>query len=624
MDKVGDILHTAPHQPGVYLMKDARGTIFYVGKAKDLHQRMHQYIHPVSDTRAFVRTLDRQLESVEFILTSSETEALLLEQTLIKKHRPRCNIRIKDDSAYASLRLDLAHPYPRLDLVRRRGRERAQTLHFGPYPSAAAARRVMTLVNRHFRLRDCHDDVFARSKRPCLRYQMGRCLAPCSLPVERDAYLAEIAKVRLFLEGRTQTLSAEIKEQMSAASEALEFERAAALRDLLAAIDATIEKQAVDLPRDIDWDVLGFYREGEEAALAVLKVREGRLVGRDTRLVNGRAEPDAAIVGAFIAGTYGGVWPLPATLLVPHPPTDAEALAAWLGERRGAQVALRTPERGDGVRLLGIANANAHAAFEQHASRQAQRLQSLQRLAAVLDLPAPPARIECFDISNISGQLAVGSMVCMIDGGLAKAAYRRFRIKLSDSPDDFTMMREVLMRRLTRGLKEGDLPDLLVVDGGLGQLAVAETCLREAGVSGVQLAGLAKSRLKDEVGPGQISETFEGKQRTPERVFRPHQKNPVVLKPGTAELSLLVTLRDEAHRFAITYHRLLRSRRALHSGLQDIPGVGARRAKALLKHFGSLKRLRDAAPEAIAAVPGCNAALADAVWRHLHEPDPAE
>ena len=628
MSKVAEILHKAPVSPGVYLMKDVRGAIFYVGKAKNLHARMHQYINPKSDTRLFVQILDRLLATAEFILTGNETEALLLETTLIKKHRPRYNVRIKDDTNYFSLRLDLGQPYPRLEFIRQR-RRKDKALLFGPYPSAGAARQVLALVNRHFQLRDCDDEQFKRAKRPCLRHQMGRCQAPCSLPVDPQAYLAELERLRLFLEGRTADLLRELSTAMRAFSQELEFERAAHLRDLITAIKSTTERQVTNLPREVDWDVLGFFRQAEDAAVAVIKLREGRIVGRDAKLLSCRAEPDEAALAAFLMDYYELAWPLPKMLLVPFAPSAVESVGAWLSERRGSPLLISVPERGDGARLLAMAQSNAQSYFQQRAEKSAESAAALERLAHALDLPSPPRRIECFDISNIQGQLAVGSMVCLLDGQPAKSEYRRFRITLGQTPDDFAMMREVLLRRLRRGQQSGELPDLLLVDGGKGQLGVAEACLADLGLEHIALAGLAKSRLKDEVGEGEVAQAFEGKLRTPERVFVPGRKNPILLKPGTRELSLLLLLRDEAHRFAITYHRLLRSRRALKSGLIDIPGVGEKRAKLLLKTFGSLKRLKAVRAEDIAALPGFPLSLAQSIVAYLAQeeappaPDPA-
>ncbi len=617
MPTVADILHIAPHKPGVYLMKDRRGSVFYIGKAKDLHNRMHQYIHPGNDTRPFVLILDRILADVEFILTASEKEALLLENTLIKRHRPHFNVRIKDDKNYFSLKLDIRKDFPRLELVRRRPKN-DKALYFGPYSSASLGRRMWRLINKHFMLRDCSDATFKNAQRPCLRHQMGRCHGPCSLPVTRDRYHEEIRHVRLLLEGRAEELIPELTAMMQAAAKEMEYERAARIRDQIAAVESSLEQQSVDLSRSVDWDVIGWKREGETAAFALLKLRNGRLVGRQALSVECRALPDPLTVAQFIQQHYQTAAP-PARLLVPILPADPEPLTQWLSERAGRRVTLAVPERGDGRRLMGIAVENAEHDFSERASRAADRRRALERLERSLRLSQRPERIECVDISTFQGSQSVGSLVCFLDGEPAPGEYRRYRLKEAEhgKPDDFAMMFELLSRRFRRGLYEGTLPDLLLVDGGKGQLNIALGVLKELGIEGVDVAGLAKSRLKDEVGAGEVAESFEGKLRTPERIFRPGQKNPLLFKPGTAELNLLQHLRDEAHRFAITYHRKLRSQRNLRSGLLDIPGVGPTRAKKLLAHFGSLKRLRDTPPEAICTLPGFTPELADRILEHL-------
>ncbi|RJO69587.1 MAG: excinuclease ABC subunit UvrC [Myxococcales bacterium] len=622
MGRAADILHNAPHAPGVYLMKDARGGIFYIGKAKDIHARMHQYMTPTSDSRAFVQILDHILADVEFFITGSEKEALILENTLIKKHRPRFNVRIKDDKNYFSLRLDLKQDYPRLEIVRQRRKDDA--LYFGPYSSAVRARRMLALIDKHFRLRTCSDRMFRTTARPCMRYQMGRCHAPCTLAVPRETYHAEAARVRLFLEGRKDLLVAELEPLMRQAAASQEFERAAKLRDQIRAVSDSLEQQVMDLSKSVDWDVVGLYREGEAAVAAVVQVRFGRIVGREAFDVECRAVSDQAALSGFLSQYFGELWPLPERILVPAVYDDAPALEEWLSERRGKKVEIAAPARGPAARLLRIAAANAEAHFKQTRSAEAEQARLLSRLAEAIGMELPPARIECVDISNVQGRLAVGSLVTFLNGRPEKNDYRRFRIQSKDEPDDFAMMREVLTRRFKRGLEEGKLPDLLIVDGGKGQLNVALDVLRELAVKGVAAVGLAKSRLKEKIGPGQAAQAFEGKHRTPERVFLPGKKNPVILRPGTAELHLVQRIRDEAHRFAITYHRLLRSRRNLKSGLLEIPGVGPKRARQLLSHFGSLRRVREATPEAIAALPGFTRPLAESVLAYLAQSPPPE
>ncbi len=615
MATVREILHGAPHKPGVYMMKNARGRVFYIGKAKDLHNRMHQYITPNSDTRPFVLILDRLLADVEFFLTTSEKEALLLENILIKKHRPQYNVRIKDDTNFFSLRLDLHQDFPRLQVVRKRKKDGA--LYFGPYSGAGKAREMLRLVNKHFALRDCTERAFQAAKRPCMRYQMGRCKGPCSLPVEAKDYHEEVRRVRMFLEGKKELLVQELEPLMQRASENMEYELAAKYRDQIQAVSGSLEKQVMDLSKDVDWDVIGWLRKGEVAVFTVVKVRLGRMVDRVSQLIDCRALSDTATISGFLSQYYEDVWPLPQRILLPLLPDNHEGVQEWLSERRGTRVNLSLPERGKPARLLGIAMQNAAHAFAEMASKKSAREKVLSRLKQALSLKRSPVRIECYDISNIQGRLAVGSMVCFIEGEAAVREYRRYRIKLTDGPDDFAMMHEVLSRRMERGIKEGNLPDLILVDGGKGQLNMALAVFDELQVKDVELASLAKSRLKESVGEGQIAEEFEGKLRTPERVFRPGIKNPVVLKPGTAELNLLQQLRDEAHRFAITYHRKLRSKQNLRSGLLDIPGIGPKRAQALLRHFGSLKQVKLAKVEDIAAVDGFNRTIAEDILAFL-------
>jgi excinuclease ABC subunit C len=615
MPSVSDILHSAPHQPGVYLMKNKRLGVFYVGKAKDLHKRMHQYINPGGDDRLFVQILDRILDEVEFFITATEKEALILENTLIKKFRPRYNVRIKDDKNFFSLRIDLAQTFPRLEVVRSRKKDKA--LYFGPYSSAGQARQMIRLINKHFMLRDCTDAVFSAAKRPCLRHQMGRCHGPCSLPVDPETYAAEIRRVKLFLEGRKDQLIDELTALMHEASENMEFERAAQIRDQLAAISGSVERQVADLSRNVDWDVIGFARTDEEAICVVLRVRGGVVRGRDAFPLSCRAMPDLDIIESFLQEYYQEAWPLPEHIVLPFEPREPAVMQEWLSERRERKVTLSAAERGVPARLLAIANANAKQEMAERTARADGKQHVLESLKTLLHLKNLPVRIECGDISNIQGALAVGSLVCFLDGRKATDQYRRYKITLPQQPDDFAMMREMLMRRFTRGLEENQLPDLLVVDGGKGQLSVALDVLRELNIVTVDVVSLAKSKLKESVADGEIAEQFEGKMRTPERVFLPNRKNPVLLRPGTAELGLLQQLRDEAHRFAITYHRLLRSKRNLKSGLLDIPGVGPKRARALLKHFGSLKRVREASLADIAAVEGFNEKLAGDIKRHL-------
>ncbi len=617
MGDVAKILGVAPSRPGVYLMKDQKGSIFYIGKAKDLHKRMLQYINPTSDSRFFVQILHRILAEVEFILTASEKEALILESNLIKDRKPRFNVRIKDDRNHLSLRMDIRQDFARLDLVRKREKDGA--LYFEPYHAAGKARTMLRLVNKFFVLRNCSDSMFKNARRPCLRYQMGHCLAPCSLPVSREDYMKEVRKVRLLLEGKKDLLLSELQTQMKDAAEKQYYERAAVVRDQINAVETTLEKQVMEVPQSVEWDVLGFHREGELAEFAVMQIRNGRMMGRQTYSARGYALDDATLLSRFIQEYYPSVNPMPREILLSHVPEGEQSLIEHILEGKQARVEFVVPQRGRKRRLLEIARENAENTFKERQSAGRERSAILERLQRKLSLPSRPERMECCDISVMQGSGAVGSIVCFMEGLPEKSEYRHYSIKGQDHNDDFAMMHEVLSRRFRRGMEEGNLPDLLVVDGGKGQLNIALEVARELGVSGMGIIGLAKSRWKDSVGHGQEAREVEGRWQTPERVFLPRVKNPLILKPGTGDLLMLQRLRDEAHRFAIEFHRKTRRKQTLRSGLLDIPGVGSKRMKLLLKHFGSLKNVKAATLEDLQAVVGIPDTLAKAVYGHFRQ-----
>ena len=577
---------------------------------------MHQYIHPTGDNRYFVTDLPNLLHHVEFITTATDKEALILENSLIKKHRPKFNVRIKDDKTYFSLRLNLAEAWPRLDVVRKRENDGA--LYFGPYTSGIAARQVLKLINKHFLLRDCTDSHFKRS-RPCVRHEMGRCYGPCSLPVEKATYEAEVHRVRLFLEGKKDLLLKELLPQMQEAAKDLDFERAARIRDQIQAINVTLEKQFMEIPQSVNWDIVGFYREGEFAEASVVKVRDGRVDAHQPHSLQGYEIHDGELLQGFLQQYYQQSPPLVTDLVLPFAPDTPEALEAWLRETAGHAVEIVLPQRGVKKNLLLMALQNARQSFQRRKEKRNDGRLILERLQRTLHLERLPQRIECADISTFQGTSSVGSVVCFLDGEPAKAEYRHYKIRQDGKTDDFSMMYEMLSRRFTRGKEEENLPDLFVVDGGIGQLNIAREVFKELNITETDLISLAKSRLKDEVGPGQIAMEEDGKLRTPERVYLPGRKNPVLLKRGTGELFLMERLRDEAHRFAITYHRTVRKRSTLRSGLLDIEGVGPKRMRLLLSHFGSLKRLRQATPEDIAALPGVPLELAQRIAEHLRQ-----
>ena len=672
-------LDALPAQPGCYIMKDRAGAVVYVGKAVNLRARVAQYFQDrTGDSRIFIPFLTDLLGDIEVMITPSEKDALLLENELIKKHRPRFNIRLRDDKNFISLRLSRTHPYPRLEVVRRVRKDGAR--YFGPYSSASSIRETLGIVNRHFQLRTCTDQVMANRRRPCLQYQIKRCPAPCVYSVPQEEYQRSVEEVALFLEGKADQLTAQLSSRMKDAAGKLQYERAAQLRDQLQAIERSLEKQRTVLGESIDQDVLGFHREGGLLEIQLLFFRGGRLSGGRSFNFSKQEFPTEELLSSFLDQYYESGAFIPKELLLPLELPDPEAREAWLSERKGERVRVHVPERGEKARLLEMASENARHNFDERQRTQKNSFETLQRLQTRLRLPRLPRRIECFDVSTFQGQLTVGSQVVFTDGEPDKSGYRLFKVRGEAAGDDFASMFQVLTRRLQRGLEQQDLPDLLLVDGGKGQLNVARAALKEAGLSlsNVPLAGLAKSRvLEDEerfaarqgyavadawaststpnatetpttnatetpttnatetetetptLSSPSPSTSTSGRsrrkgrlvkgeiERSPERVVLPGQRNPVVLRQNTGELFLLARLRDEAHRFAITYHRKLRRERNFRSVLEEVPGIGDKRKRGLLSHFGSLRRIRAASPAEIAQVEGFNLQLAERVHRFL-------
>lgn len=607
-------LDDLPVSPGVYLMKDREGTVIYVGKAVNLRSRVRSYFQPsTSDTRAFIPFLEGLVGDIEVILVHNEKEALILENTLIKRHKPRFNVMLRDDKAFICLRLDETHPYPRLEVVRRMQQDGAR--YFGPYSSASAIRETLRVVNRWFQLRTCTDQVLEKRTRPCLLFQIKRCPAPCVYEVPTEDYRRNVRETVLFLEGKEPELAESLRLRMKGAAKELRFEEAARLRDQLSAIERSLEKQRTVFSEAIDQDVFGFHREGPDLVIEALFVRGGKLVSAQHFPFTGQEFPTEELLSSFIDQYYADGATVPEEVLLPMELEDMALKAEVLSERRGRKVRVHVPARGDKKRLIEMANKNAEQGFVERRKKDRTNEEILDRLKDKLELRRLPRRIECFDISNFQGTMVVASQVAALDGEADKARYRHYKIKGFTGQDDFASMYEVLSRRVKRGLESGDLPDLFLIDGGKGQLNAARAAVKDAGALDlVDLASLAKSRVEGETDAGSIS-------RTDERVFLPGRKDPLVLRQNSAELFVLTRLRDEAHRFAITFHQKLRRARNFRSVLEEIPGVGEKRRKALLRHFGSLKRVRAASPEEIAEVEGFNRALADRVAEFLRKPE---
>ena len=647
-------LDELPAEPGCYLMKDRRGAVVYVGKAASLRGRVRSYFDAGrGDDRFFIPLLDELLGDVDVIVTRSEKEAVLLENELIKKHRPRFNVRLRDDKDFIVLRLDERHPHPRLEVVRARQRRDDGARYFGPYSSASSIRETLRVVNRHFQLRTCSDHVLEHRRRPCILHQIHRCPAPCVYEVPAAEYRQSVLDAVEFLEGREGELMERLRARMAEAAAGLRFEEAARLRDQIQAVERSLEKQRVLMGDLADRDVVGLYREGPSLVIQLLAMRGGKLQDARAYPFTEQEFPDAEVLSSFLA-LYYEQNPAPDEVLLPLEPENAEALAEVLSERRGRRVRLLTPQRGAKADLLGVAARNAEQGYRSWRERDERREEALASLARALRLAREPRWMECYDISTFQGALAVGSGVSMRDGEPDKAGYRRYKVKGVAGQDDFAMLHEVIGRRLRRAIAEGAFPDLLVIDGGKGQLNAALAAAKDLGVPTrpspgnegapfVEMVGLAKSRLLDgsalgtarvigrrgrrgaaavvadaaeTAGRGFVAESS----RSPERVFLPGRKDPVVLRQNSAELFLLARVRDEAHRFAIAFHRTLRRARNLQSVLEEIPGVGAGRRKALLRHFGSLKRVKEATAEEIAKVDGFGPAQASAVHAFFHAP----
>ncbi len=607
MSRLDDIAADLPREPGVYLFKDARGTVLYVGKAASLRARVRQYLSG-HDERRMVPFLVRRAHDVDVVVTHTEKEALLLENTLIKQHRPRFNVKLRDDANFLHLRLDLSEPWPRYRLVRRIDDDGAR--YFGPFASAQKARATLDYLGRIFPLRTCTDATLKARTRPCLLFQMGRCVAPCVEGVEEASYLAIARDSTAMLEGRLDEVMKDLERRMVAAAADEAFEQAARWRDLLRSVQATVERQQVVDPSLADRDVWGLHRDGGMVALCVVPMRGGAVGEPSARLSDAGVEADAELLSSVLNAWYEQGVPIPDEVLVPELPADHDALEELLSERRGRKVRLHAPQRGDKVRLVDIARRNARVRLEQETDEAARRRQALQAVADVLRLPAPPHRMECFDNSHLGGTDPVAAMAVFLDGEPSRAAYRRYRIKTAAGDDDYAGMREVLTRRVRRGLKDGTLPDLIVIDGGKGQVAVARAVLADAGLDDVPLVGIAKARS--------ASGHADRRKGAADRLVLPDTKDPIRLPGHHPGLRMLMHLRDETHTHAIQYQRTTRRKRSLTSVLEGIPGVGPARRRALLTALGSVRGVLAADEDALAAVPGIGPAVAKALFAHLH------
>ncbi len=588
-----------PADPGVYLFKDAAGRILYVGKAQSLRTRIRSYFREGADGRAQIQFLLQRARVLDYIVTETEQEALILENNLIKKHRPRYNIVFKDDKTYVNLRLNTDHPFPRLTVVRRPRRDGAA--YFGPFASAGSVRQTLRTIGRVFPLRTCTDSEFSSRTRPCLYYYIKRCPAPCVGLIGGDEYAETVRRVTMFLKGRGNELLKTLRDKMELQAAERRYEAAARTRDQIFAIQRVIERQRITSPQRAERDVFASFQRDDRLVIQLLSVREGQVSGGETFSFGPALDTSATHVASFLNQYYQSGISIPGEILLADSIPDAEALEALLSERAGHAVQIVIPKRGERARLVDLARKNARVAFEEGRAGERNH-ELLEDLRELLSLERYPRRIECFDIANIQGKKAVGSGVVFIDGEPARGSYRRYRIRTVEGADDYAMMREVIERRVSRGLKDGDLPDLLIVDGGRGQLNVALDVLARLGADDIDAIGIAKVR-----GPG------NRKVRGAERIHLPRLDDPLLLDRDSPALFLLERVRDEAHRFANTYHRQLRGRAMGESRLDTVPGIGPVLKRRLLQEFGSVERIRKAPLEVLAAVPGMSRRRAQSV-----------
>jgi excinuclease ABC subunit C len=602
-------LKQLPASPGVYLMKDAAGNILYVGKAADLSQRVRSYFTPGQNLPYKLKQLVTRAHEIDFYITNLDQEALILELNLIKQHHPPYNVRLKDDKTFPYLKVSLNEEWPRVYFTRRLEEDGGR--YFGPFASAGSVRQTLKALKRIFPFRSCSKAITGRDSRACLEYHMNQCVGPCIGAVNKEEYGEVIRQVILFLEGKQEVVVRELEKQMQQAARALEFEKAALIRDRIQAINRVIEGQRIADVTSGEQDVIAFAQNKNQACAQVFFIRGGRLIGRESFTLQGtRSEEPVHIMSSFVKQFYSSAPYIPPLLLLQHPVDDQASIEEWLEGKRAGWVRIQVPVRGNKKRLVNIVANNATLGLQQMKLKQlsapAALKTALEEIEKELHLPHTPSRLEGYDISNIQGKGAVGSMVVFDQGRPKPSLYRRFRIKTVEGADDYAMLREVLRRRFKRSSLKGSettktdtwsvMPDLVLIDGGKGQLNAALSAMKETGAASVPLASLAKEN---------------------EEIFLPRRKEPVVLSVTSPGLQLLQRLRDEAHRFALGYHRTVRHKQTFDSSLDAIPGIGPRRKRALLRQFGSVRGIREASVEELASAKGMSHGLAKKIKDYL-------
>ena len=606
-------LRNAPNRPGVYIMKDVRGNVLYVGKASVLSNRLRNYFGSPANLPNKIRRMLGQLDDFECIVTDTEAEALILENTLIKRHKPRYNARLKDDKTYPYLKIDLAEDFPKVYITRKVAKDGGR--YFGPFATAGTVRQTMDLIKRLFPYRSCTKAITGKDVRPCLEYYINRCVAPCTGLASKEDYAKVINQVTLFMEGDTEAVTTDLRPNMEKASEELEFERAAVLRDRMRSVQKVADEQQIKVDANpiSDMDVIAFTQSDSDTWVEVFFIRHNKLVGRDHFFMDGaQDELPGLVMGQFIKQFYQSASAIPPRILLQHPLEEEELIGDWLRDLRGGAVRLVLPQRGQHKKLIDMVAENARQGLEHHRVRWLDNTDvihgAMAELQEELSLPTDLRRMECYDISHIQGTNTVASMAVFEDGKPKSSEYRRFKIKTVEGVDDFESMREVLRRRFKRmadarakgnrpednGTNSKDaswgiFPDLVLIDGGKGQLSAALEVFLEMGLDNVPLASLAKEN---------------------EWLYVPHTPEPIVLARNSQALYLVQRIRDEAHRFAITYHRNLRSKSSLKSPIDLVTGIGPKRKRMLLRRFGSVSGIKQASLDEIAAVPGLTRSLA--------------
>ncbi len=588
-----DTLSKYPKEPGVYLMKDTKGAILYVGKAIDLRSRLKQYFAKHGDTRAMIPFLTAEIAAIDTIVLQSEKQALLLENTLIKKHQPKYNALLKDDKTFINLYINNQHKWPTVRLVRYKGKPKEKGLFFGPYPHAYAARQTLDLLLSLFPLRQCSDDELKRRTRPCLLYGMKKCIAPCVNICTKQEYDVFVDGAIRFLRGQDKEIVKRLHEDMEKAAANLEFERAAALQNTIYQVELIVNSdQLIAKALGEDTDVLAVHREGYDAILMQLLFREGNLIGAEHYEFSKIAEDESELLSSFILQHYQSSESVPREILLSHPISHAQTLSEALKELSHHKVEFFHPLKGEKKQLIEIGLKNAKTLFHQKKDRREIQEKLLIDLAEKCKLSRYPQKIECFDTSNIAGTQHVACMVGFTDGERDKKRTRLFHIRDAQGGDDYGAMREILTRRLTKAKEQMDLPDLLILDGGKGQLNIAIEVLKDLDIASVDAIALAKESARHDKGLSQ------------EKIFLPHHTDPIILEPRSPLLFFLQRIRDEAHRMAIGFYRKSKNKSTLKSSLDELPGIGPIKKKRLLRAFGSMKRVREASEEELAKVEG--------------------